>query len=496
MRKHFIITVLLASMMLSALASCGQTETAPETTADTTITETEPETTEREARQAITDDLPERDFAGKDYTVLADAQFASFIDVEELTGEALNDSVYNRNLTIEERYNTNIRYDAPGIWSGVPSTIQKSVNAGDADAFQIASYHVVANSANVLLGYYMNWYNVPYVNFEKPWWSDSTVNDLTVNNCCYLAVGDMAVSSIAQTYCMIFDKERILDYEIANVYDTVREGKWTIDYLQSIAADIGQDLNGDGVMNREDFFGFLSNPFSNLNTYLWAFDNQIYQKDSNGEMVFNYYSERLVNIFEKLHTVFYTSDGIGLTSLQDEDDVNHYLAINRFANGGCLFVNANLSNTMTRLADFENEYGILPYPKFDEAQKSYKTMVDGSHEAMGIAKNGNDLEFVGIITEVMCAEAYKQILPTYYDVCLKQRYASSPDDAEMIELCVNSRVFDFGYVYDNWKGVAFFVQDLIGAQQSTDITSHYKSKETAALNHYNSVLALFTEDAE
>ena len=43
---------------VESLASCGQTETAPETTADTTITETEPETTEREARQAMLDAYP------------------------------------------------------------------------------------------------------------------------------------------------------------------------------------------------------------------------------------------------------------------------------------------------------------------------------------------------------------------------------------------------------------------------------------------------------
>ena len=110
---------------------------------------------------------------------------------------------------------------------------------------------------------------------------------------------------------------------------------------------------------------------------------------------------------------------------------------------------------------------------------------------MGVAKNGNDLEFVGKITEVMCAEAFKKILPAYYDVSLKQRYASSPDDAEMIELCVASRVFDLGYVFDNWKGCSFYLQNLIGLDKSTDITSHYQKNEKAVLKHYEDVEALF-----
>ena len=36
------------------------------------------------------------------------------------------------------------------------------------------------------------WYDVPHVNFEKPWWSDSTVDDLTVNGRAFLAIGDFA----------------------------------------------------------------------------------------------------------------------------------------------------------------------------------------------------------------------------------------------------------------------------------------------------------------
>ena len=121
------------------------------------------------------------------------------------------------------------------------------------------------------------------------------------------------------------------------------------------------------------------------------------------------------------------------------------------------------------------------------------SMVDGSHEAMAVGKAASDLEFIGIMTEVLCAESYKQVIPAYYDVCLKQRYASSEKDAEMIDLCVDARVFDLGYVYDNWNGVAFFFQELLRDTNKQDISSYYAKKEKAAVGYYDKVIALFEE---
>lgn len=494
MRKNVIIALLLAAMLLPTLASCGDSSAALETSsaADTTVQETEKETTAEEARNAISDEIENEDFGGRNFIVLGsdEQDFGSFMYVEELTGEVLNDAVYARNLQIEERFNTKVQYTAPtGGYDKSNAEVKKAVQGGDADAFQITSYHVVSNSSNVLQGYYMNWYEVPHIDFSKPWWSDSNVDDLTLNDRCFLAVGDAAVSSIAQTYCVIYDKDKLLDYDIDDIYETVRSGEWTIDYLQSISSGMAQDVDGNGKMEAEsDFFGFISNPHSNLNTYLWAFDNKICQKNDEGRMEYTYYNEKLVGILEKLYEVFYSTEGITLSKSGD-----HYAGINTFVDGRCVFVNALISQTITFLADYENEYGILPYPKYTADQENYMTMADGNHEAMGVPKSGGDLNFVGKITEVLCAEAYKKILPAYYDVSLKQRYASSPDDAEMIELCVASRVFDFGYVFDNWKGCSFWIETLIGSQKSTDITSHYQKNEKAVAKHYADVEALFFE---
>jgi len=504
MRKNVIIALLLAAMLLPTLASCGNSNSAQETTntADTTVQETVKETTAEESRNAIPDDLEDTDFGGRTFIFLGSASdanpnayFKGFVVADELTGEIVNDAVYSRNLAIDERFNTKIHYEAPGtVYTDTSNLIKKSITAGDSEAFHLISYHVVENSGLAMQGFYMNWYDIPHINFDKPWWSDSTVDDLTVNDTCYLAVGDAAVSSISQTYCMLVNKDKLANYEVPDVYDTVREGAWTIDHLKEISTGMSQDVNGDGTMGEEDFYGFATNAYSNLNAYLWAFDNQIFQRNDAGELEFAYYSEKLVNIFDKLYSVFVETPDVYCPTKTSTSVGLHDLAMELFKNSGCVFVNGLLSQTVTYLTEFEDVYGILPYPKFDENQAEYKTMVDGNHEAMAIGKNAADLEFIGTITEVMCAESFKQILPAYYDVCLKSRYADSPDDAEMIELCVASRVFDMGYVYDNWKGCSFWVETLIGSQKSKDIASYYQKNEKSAITYYDKVLAMFYEE--
>ncbi len=488
--------LMLASAALTACSDAGTDNT--DASGDTAVTDTPAaeeeaaaETEPEDARAAIPDDLPEMNFDGRDFIVLgSEPGYTKYIVVEELNGEIVNDAVYSRNLTIEERYGATISHFIPGATGadyGVTSTtVRNAVTAGDSDTFHLISYHVVEAGSIAVQGYLMNWYEIPYINFDKPWWSDSTVNDLSMNDYCFLAVGDAALSSVAQTYCTLYDKDAAKDYGVEGLYETVREGKWTVDYQTEIVQKVATDMNGDGQMTEEDYFGLSSSPYSAVNTYLWAFDNQVFVKNDEGVLEFSYYNERLVGIFDKVYTLFKDTNGVYAPT-----GLGHNVGIDQFANYGSLFCNAVLSFTVSNLADYDHEYGIIPYPKYDEAQPNYKTMVDGGHEAMGIALCAADLDFIGVMTEVMCAESYKQVLPAYYDVALKQRYASSPEDAEMIELCVASRVFDLGYVYDNWKGVSFYMESLISNSGTKDITSHYAKNEKAATKYYEKVTKIF-----
>ena len=206
--KKQIAWLLLVAMLAAGFASCGE-KTETDTSADTTAaaasdgeTETEAETTELEARLAVADDLPENDFGGRDFIVITcdNADIQKYIAVEELNGEGVNDAVYSRNLTVADRYNANVSCYFIPTYDECNPAVEKAITAGDEDSFHLIQYHVVANSGNAMKGLYRNWYDMPHVHFDKPWWSASNEDDLTVNGRCYLAMGDFALTAVASTY--------------------------------------------------------------------------------------------------------------------------------------------------------------------------------------------------------------------------------------------------------------------------------------------------------
>ncbi len=492
--KKTIIMFLLSAIMLSALTACGNSGSSDipgegNSAAENQNTATDKETSALEGRLAIADELPEKDFGGRNFTVACVTDSTEkYLVAEEQNGEGVNDAVFARNLSVEERYNAKVAYLQGGAHRDCAVLVANTITAGDADAFDLVQFHVVSNSGNAMKGLYMNWYDVPYINFEKPWWSASNVEDLTISGHNFLAMGDFALTTISKTYCMFYDKVEAVNYQVEDLYQVVKDGRWTLDYLQEMCETVYTDRNGDGESNEGDYFGMASDQQSNFNTYLWAGDNKIFSRNTNGELEYTYFSEHLIDLYNKCYELL--NYNVGVYTFMD-----HNSGTIKFAEYSTLTANALLEHAILFLADYENEYGIIPYPKYDETQKNYMTMVDGSHEAMAVGKAAADLEFIGVMTEVLCAESYKQVMPAYYDVCLKQRYASSEKDAEMIDLCVDSRVFDLGYVYDNWNGVAFFFQELLRDPNKQDITSYYAAKENAAVQYYEKVIALF-EDAE
>lgn len=119
-------------------------------------------------------------------------------------------------------------------------------------------------------------------------------------------------------------------------------------------------------------------------------------------------------------------------------------------------------------------------------------MADGSHHIMAVPMSAADLDMVGVITEALCAESYKTVVPAYYDVALKVKMTRDEESVEMLDLVTSSCMFDFGYVYDNWAGCSFFLQSLVAAKD-TNFESYYASKESAASKHYEKVVSSFDE---
>ncbi len=95
--------------------------------------------------------------------------------------------------------------------------------------------------------------------------------------------------------------------------------------------------------------------------------------------------------------------------------------------------------------------------------------------------------------EALCAESYKTVYPVYYDLALKNKYASDPDASEMIDIIVSGAGMDLAYVFsESLNRVAFWFRDLIN-NESTDIASQYEKNQKVINNNIKEIYAVYTD---
>jgi len=483
MKNRAISMSLTVLLLASLLASCGEGATSTDTTASGGDTTAPAETTEGTIdRNDIDDELGSYDFGGYEFRIATCNNNTKYYYQEESTGDVVNDAIYKRNRAVEDRFNCRITVinDSGHRETGI---FTNSISAGD-DSIDLICWQTLVLGGYVTNDLFMNWYDIPNVNFDKPWWSDSNVEHLTYDGFCPVAIGDFVLSALSNTYCVFYNKTKGLDYKIPDVYETVNNGEWTFDYLLDTVKDIYRDLNGNNTEDQEDFYGFTSDTQSNVCTYLWAFDNPIYTKNKD-VLEFTLDVEKTAAIIEKLLNSFSANPGFQLCKPGEFNQ-----AATLFSKGLTLFSNGMIGESLTKMRDLNDDYAILPYPKWDESQKDYYTNVDGGHQVMAVPVTVADTEKVGTIIEALCAESYKTVLPAYYDVALKLKGTRDDESIEMLDRIVSSRVFDFGFIYDNWLGAGFMMQDMM-LNQSADFASYWASKESAVMAHYDSVIEYF-----
>ena len=473
-----IISMLLAillvlSTVVFSLTSCEKEET-PEENKTQSETKKEQEVIEGDIfseRAAVDDELPDFDFGGRELRFVSHGNGGYVIpQTPKNEGNLLIDAQHDRNDAVQNRFNVKLvsAFNAP--YYEVNEWVSKAVLSG-ADEFDVFCNHGHTAGMLVVKNLFLNWYDIPYIDFSKPWWAKSCANELTYDGKCILAVSDFVQTATFGAYCMIFNKSLANAYDFGNLYDVVLSGDWTFDYFYDLIKDIYVDNDASGDRNDGDFYGFSQGNSPNM--WLWAFDNPIVQKDADGVPVIAFKTDKINDIVSKIYDLCVETKGVYYIDKLTQD-----LTWNPFLTSNCIIsVSALSAPTSEGLRNFEDDYGLLPFPKLDENQKDYKTMALGEHPILAVPKTVKDTEFVGVCVEALSAEAYKTVMPTYYEIALKTRYLRDNESKEVLDIIIDGRIFDFGYLYN---GAGFFTNTITNV-----IRSGNKNFESYYQSHYN-----------
>lgn len=472
---HRTICLFLALLMTSSLFACGNADdkVETETTADTV--ETVRETTEEEARQAIPDDLPKVDFEGYKFRILTYSP--TTYEVEELTGDVVEDSKYDRQTNIADRFNAEIVAVTSAGIKELDAELRAAVTAGD-DAYDLAIPHQITSGPGLITdNMILDWNDVPYINYEKPWWNQRINETINILDKQYYIAGYITMPT---PFAMFVNKSYVTDYGFEDIYGLVKDYRWTLDKLTEMSTTVTMDLNGDGTMTADnDQYGVAYNNDNMILNFMYSSGILSVLIDEEGKPVPNTYNDKMLSLVEKMYYLSIES-GACIFDSYSTWGTNGEPAFNE---GRVMFRCGNVGH-LAALRDSDLDIGIIPYPMWDEEQGYYATHVDAWNGMLCIPTTASNVERTGILTEAMAAYTYKYCIPAYYDVALGTKFVRDAESTEMLDIIFDSIVYDFGYIFDNWNGCTWTLPRLVKSK-STDLASYWKKIEKVVTNHYN-----------
>ena len=483
--KRLCTLLILCSLILTACGSQSDEPTVTTPSDETTAADT---TAELTGRDAVKCSLPEDvRFDGKTVNILVRDDEGNIREVyAEQTGDVVDDAVYTRNLAVSERLGVTIEHTAieDSYGGEISKRIKESVLAGD-EPYQLAFGGQYYSTSTALEGIYYNLLNMKYIDPTAPYYSQGFVEAATIYNKLYYITGDASIGQTSSSYVTFFNKKLANTWlPDTDLYQMVKDGKWTWDNFGGLMTDIYEDLNGNGERDIDDFYGLCTTyTTAPLDSILPSCDIKIATVDKDGNISLSLNNERTVNMYEMVDKVLNKNDGVYCKGeTQEAQDA----ALDQFISLKSVFHIQTLARADSDLRDFKDPYGLLPIPKYDEAQENYYTIPHDQYSIIFVPANCSDPDLVGAFIEVMNYESYKKVTPAYFETALKTKYLDGNEDAEMYDIIVAGKCFDPAVIYSNYTGNLSWISRLI-FRQNMSFASYYASIESSATEKLNEI---------
>ena len=468
--KKFTVIMILAVMIFACLVSCAEnppanvpkdtkaaTETATVEQAPVAITEEEEDTGDYEA------DLPEEKFTG-DFNILCEGNFwatDSNLYKEEASDDPVDNGVWMRVDKIREQFEADIIVTPSANTAG---DLKVSINSGDR-AFNAVCQRMPLMASSASNNELMNLYDVDGIDLSKAYWDQSANKQLSIGGKLYYTVGDIITNDDACTWVMMFNKKLAEIYDFPNLYEIVEQGKWTFDYFYQLLKTDDLSHSDDATWDYEDRYAFSTHRDMAYGFFYGA-DLSFVGKD---ERDIPYIiddaqsAEKTQKVLEFALKVM-RQDNLTL-------DAHKWVHVNQWATvltEACFredraMFYAEVLSTVISLRDMDTEFGLLPMPKYNEAQKDYTTYVNTAASFIGVPKyweGTTDARRSGVILEAMAYYGHEYITPEYMEKTIKGKGTRDFESIGMLNIIMKHRISDLGNIND-WGGLASGFSNLV-----------------------------------
>ena len=478
--KKTLRLIALFLLVSQVLVSCGEGKngTTNDTTTDTQTTETE--ITEKDPND---DDLPDGlDFGGREYRVMTykdgnlpttNTAWPNYIEVESETGDLVNDAAYKRNREVEERLDVTIVCNELPDFE-VVKAVRQSVMAQD-DTFDMAVFYSGPQMLGLIQdGMLLDVNTTEYIDLTKPYYSKDMVDTYRFGEKNYIFAGKYPYPQFASVY-LLFNKELFENYKLDEPYELVKSGKWTLDKFAELVKGKYSDLNGNAEHDIDDQYGMSAFEIV-YNYFYFSAGGRVLSNGKNG-FTYEMNTDRSISIMEKLVALIDSEDTYAATPGDPK------IRYKNFTDGHSLF--CLYTSSFYALRDMEFDFGILPLPKFDEAQENYMTYQVGGICAM--PSTVSDTAFASAVTEALFSTSGKLMTKPFIQKFVENKLLRDEGSQEMYRLLTDTASYEVTRLIDPTNGIASDLKPIVEllVARSTDVSSRWASIKDVVTKSYD-----------
>lgn len=377
----------------------------------------------------------------------ADVERPEFF-VDALSGDVVNDAIYERNIAVEERLGVKLKYIPTdgdvGESANFLKVVQSSFNAGE-KIYDILASHSRTGAVVAAGGMTADILAVEdsYLDLSKPWWPSTMVDTATIGNSMYFISGDISTNTLHFMYGIYCNMDLINNYGLENPTQLALEGSWTLDKLIGMTSNMYSDLNSNNTHDYGDFFG-LTTLYYHADSFYSGCGMKWIDKSEETKLCVSadYTSEKAINLSEKLASWFAVGD-----CYTNNDSYTH----KTFAEGNALFAQNRIyiadNSHASGLNSATFKYSVVPNPKYDENQERYYTTVGNPFTLYEIMISCDKSSMATAVLECLGSEGYRRTTPAIFEINMKHKYAADEETSQSFDIIRSSIVFDLGRIF-------------------------------------------------
>ena len=472
-----ILLLILATLMaLSCFVACGTTKPEEETQAKQDATGSITETVVETEAELIHPTIQKTDYA--DTCFMHVFERPGLLWVEESKGDVFTEALFDRQQKLYEYLGVELIAIQTRPLKEYDDDFTTAVKNrdGSVDVLVCSAYGSISDF--IIDGYLRDYNDFSQIDLSADYWKTDYMEDVMLGDSIYLGYSNF---NIFNTHVVTYNKTMLEKYSDSldeSLYDSVRNYRWTLDKMISLANLVYIDKTSDGK-TEDDTFGITGHQWIPFIGFLHACDIPLVEQDDSGAYkvsVYNStYQDKTTTLVDKLYNLAKSDSAWFRYRIEDTPMIP--------LTSGRALMTVYSTNGLVGYLDYELDFGVLPYPMFDENQKDvgYRSFnYDGYITFPSYMRN----EDMSVETIEILSFFSDPVQIAYYEKQIGKQASDTPDDREMFQIVWDGICTDFGlafsYISPALDTNLYMLPDLTHANTEKKIASHVKSYEATA----------------